>query len=594
MHDCFERKAFLRLRRMFVPAALFVLGLASLGVADEQPASEELGPAEERQRPGEDPRPTLFEPFRYESVPDINSSASEFVPVPDRWRQFYVGKLYDPYNQNILKGDLPLFGEPGHEWFLEVGMISDTLVERREIPVPVGFASTSEPDKDDVFGNGHQSIVSQSLVPSFSLIRGNTTFKPPEFEFRFVPVINFNHVQGSELGVLRADPSRGEDRNDAHFGFQELFADVHLANLSDRYDFISTRVGIQRFSSDFRGFIYIDDQPGVRFFGNANNNKIQYNLAYFSRLDKDVNSGLNTTFNRKDEDVVVANAYFQDLITLGHTVEAVVLHRYDSAGDSELHYDDNGFLSRPAAIGDEKQKDLNSTYLGLNSDGHIDRVNVTSALYYAFGSETHNAIAGRSTDISAWMGALELSYDIDWMRVRSSIFYASGDNDPFDDTATGFDSVIDSPNFAGGDLSYFQRQNLPFIGGGGVNLVNRFSLLPDLRPGKEQSQANFVNPGLRLVNIGADFDVLPEFKIISNASYLQFDETDVLEALRQDGSISRTIGFDLSVGGIYRPFLNNNVQVRFGGGMLIPDSGTKNLFGSGNLFDAFTNVVLAY
>lgn len=548
--------------------------------------------AETRQRPGGGER--RFEPYVFESVPDISSSASEFVSIPDRWRQFYVGKWYDPYNQNVLKGDIPVFGSPGHEWFIELGLISDTLVERRRVPVPVGFAQTGRSGKNDTFGNGHQTLFNQNIIPALSLIRGNTTFKPPEFEFRFIPVFNFNSVNGSEPGVLRADPARGSDRNESLIAVQELFVDIHLADISDRYDFISSRLGVQRFSSDFRGFVYADDQPGVRFFGTAENNQLQYNLAWFNRLDKDVNSGLNRSFEERGEQVVLGNLYWQDLIALGHTVQGSVIHRLDNAGSRGFVYDDNGFLARPAAIGDERTKNLNTTYLGFNTDGHFDRVNVTSSIYYVFGSESHNAIAGRATDISAGMAALELSYDIDWIRVRSSLFWGSGDRNPFDSRASGFDSIYDNPNFAGGDLSYFQRSNLPFIGGGGVNLVNRFSLLPNLRGSKERGQSNFVNPGIRMLNVGADFEVLPELKLITNASYLQFDETAVLETLRQDGSISREIGFDLSAGILYRPFLNNNILLRFGAGTLLPADGVKNLFGDRVLFDMFSNVILAY
>ena len=37
-----------------------------------------------------------------------------------------------------------------------------------------------------------------------------------------------------------------------------------------------------------------------------------------------------------------------------------------------------------------------------------------------------------------------------------------------------------------------------------MNLVQRFSFTPNLRTSKEQGQANFVNPGLFLINVGAD------------------------------------------------------------------------------------------
>ena len=550
-------------------------------------------PIVKRQRPGENPRPTAFAPFVYESVPDVNSSASQFVPVPDRWRQFYVGKLYDPYNQNVLKGDVPIFGEPGEEWFLETSLISDTLLERRKIPNPVGFASTNNVGGNDVFGSGNQTAFVENLIPSFSLIRGNTTFRPPDFEFRFVPVLNFNSTNASERGVLRADPSRGTERNDGYIGFQELLFDYHLTNLSDRYDFISSRVGIQRFSSDFRGFVYNSDEPGVRLFGNWDNNQYQYNLAFFSRLDKDTNSGLNR-FRNRHEQVVVANVYRQDLLAKGHTVQANIVHRMDQAGDSIQTYDDNGFLVRPGAIGDERSKNIYSTYLGLTSDGHIDRINVTSALYYVFGAESHNAIAEQRTRIDAAMGALELSRDFNWLRVRTSVLWASGDSNPYDSKAGGFDGIVDTPNFAGGNLSYVQREGIPLIGGGGVNLFNSGSLYPNLRPGKQLGQSNYVNPGLRLYNVGLDAEILPELSIISNASFLQFDNVATLNAVRHDGSISRDIGVDLSAGLIYRPFLNNNVQLRGGAGTLVPTSGFDNLFGNDPLWNIFSNVILLY
>jgi hypothetical protein len=127
-----------------------------------------------------------------------------------------------------------------------------------------------------------------------------------------------------------------------------------------------------------------------------------------------------------------------------------------------------------------------------------------------------------------------------------------------------------------------------------VNLVNRDSLLPNLRAGKEEGQSNFVNPGLRLFNLGFDMDLTPKLKMVNNVTYLQFDRTAVLRTLRQDGSISRDIGFDLSSGFIYRPFLNNNIEFRFGASMLLPRDGLENLFGDKTLYSLFTNMILQY
>ena len=96
-------------------------------------------------------------------------------------------------------------------------------------------------------------------------------------------------------------------------GVQALFVDKHLRNVSDRYDFDSVRVGIQPFSSDFRGFLFQDSQFGVRLFGNRDNNRFQYNLAWFQRLEKDTNSGLNdVTQDLRDDHIFAANVYWQD------------------------------------------------------------------------------------------------------------------------------------------------------------------------------------------------------------------------------------------------------------------------------------------
>ena len=61
--------------------------------------------------------------------------------------------------------------------------------------------------------------------------------------------------------------ARAQTRNDHFVGIQEAFVDNHLRNVSERYDFDSIRIGIQPFSTDFRGFLFQDNQLGVRLFG---------------------------------------------------------------------------------------------------------------------------------------------------------------------------------------------------------------------------------------------------------------------------------------------------------------------------------------
>ena len=91
-----------------------------------------------------------------------------------------------------------------------------------------------------------------------------------------------------------------------------------IHDLSPNYDFLSVRAGIQGFSSDFRGFIFVDEQPGVRIFGNLHSDRWEYNAAYFNLLEKNTNSGLNT-FELRHQQVIIANFYMQDFIKPGYT-----------------------------------------------------------------------------------------------------------------------------------------------------------------------------------------------------------------------------------------------------------------------------------
>jgi hypothetical protein len=240
-----------------------------------------------------------------------------------------------------------------------------------------------------------------------------------------------------------------------------------------------------------------------------------------------------------------------------------------------------------------KSKEEKIYYLGWAGDGHIGRFNLTHQYYFAFGNEGFNPISGQSTDVTAQFFAIELSYDQDYIRYRASFEYASGDHDPTNGKATGFDSIFDNPNFAGGGLSFFTRQAIALTGVG-TGLTGRFSPLPDLRTSKEQGQSNFVNPGLMLFNLGVDVDVTPKLKVITNASYLRFDDTSSLRYLLQDDKIGRDIGFDLGVGIEYRPLLNNNIIFAAGAAVLIPGQGFKDIYTSETLYSTFVSMTLTY
>ncbi|MFM7842649.1 MAG: hypothetical protein ACKPEY_00255 [Planctomycetota bacterium] len=521
-------------------------------------------------------------------LPRERATSSHFLPIEDRWRIGFAdydrygkgfpwvfeypnrpGAWWDPYHQNVLKGDYPILGQ---HTFLSINVVENLLLEYRQIPTPTTpFESTGGQGQSENFGDPNQFFLNQNLSVGFDLTHGNGAFKPPDWRLKATSFFNSNYLSVGELAVVNPDVRKGKTRLQGDYALEEWFFEYKLADLSPDYDFASVRAGSQPFVSDFRGFLFADTNRAVRLFGTRNANRDQFNVIWFDQQEKDTNSSLNT-FDDRHQNTVIMNYYRQDFVFPGYTVEASYHYNVDHPS---FKFNDNNFLVRPDPAGVFAPHEVQAHYLGFAGDGHINRFNISHAAYYVLGSDTLNPIAGRDLTIDAFMGACELSYDRDWMRFRTSYFFASGDGNPTDGRGRGFESILDSPAFAGGPFSYWQRQQ---IGLQGVNLTQRNSLLVDLRSSKTQGQSNFVNPGLQLVNFGIDADITPKARLIHNINFLWFNQTETLETFLFQSSINPFIGVDVSLGTEYRPLLNNNVIFLGGIAALIPGQGFDNIY----------------
>jgi hypothetical protein len=534
---------------------------------------------------------------------------NHFIPMEDRWRigfpawdrygnghpavddyPYVAGHKWDPFNLNVLKGDYPIVGQ---NTFLAVTASSDALFEFRQVPIPTTpFESTANPRSYPFIGRPNQFLYQHFFTLGLDLFHGDAAFKPNDWRIKLTPIFNINYLAGEELGVVNPNVQQGVDRGRTFFSLQEWFFETKIADLGPNYDFVSVRAGSQPFTSDFRGFIFSDTNRAVRLFGSLDSNREQFNLAFFAQQEKDTNSQLNT-FSDRDQRILMANVYIQDFIFPGYTTQTSVHYNHDSP---TVRFDNNNFLVRPDPVGIFQPHTLDVAYLGWAGDGHIDRLNITHAFYWALGHDSLNPLANRPQDISAQMAAVELSYDRDWVRFRTSLFYSSCDRNPRNGHATGFDSIFDNPNFAGGEFSYWQRQSIRLLG---VNLTNRESLVPDLRSSKTQGQSNFVNPGLQLLNFGADFEITQKLRLVSNVNCLWFDSTESLKLFTFQENIHRHIGTDISLGFEYRPLLSNNVIFKLGLAALVPGQGFRDLYNNirvdiNTMYAAFTDIEFAF
>ena len=534
---------------------------------------------------------------------DIVPGTPDYLPTPDRWDlEFPVWQRYapdstgtspytrgrrrDPYNRNILKGDYPVIGQ---DIFFVLTMVAETPLEFRRVPTPSGV-SAERPDSDTFFGRPGQISFAPEALVSLELFKGDTAFAPRRWAVRVTPAFNINYVNTGERNIVDATPEEGKNRRRTDAALQEAFGELKLADVGSHYDFISVRAGLQPFSSDFRGFLFRDTNLGLRLFGNWGRNRNQWNVAYFDQLEKETNSELNLA-SRRNQRVLVANYYRQDFLTPGYTISPS-FHANLDRGD-EPFYDANGFLVRPSPVGVVKPHHVSAYYAGVGGDGHWGRLNVTHQFYQAFGTDDFNGIAAQRVRINAQFAAAEVSVDHDWWRLKGAVIAASGDKDPGDDRARGFDAIMDNPNIAGGPFSFWNREGIR-LAGTLVGLVGRNSLLPSLRSSKTEGQANFVNPGLLEFDAGWSADLTPKLHATVNLNVLRFQHTETLSALLFQQDIDRAIGVDISAGIQYRPWLNDNVVFTAGTSVFAPAAGFRNLLTPQTLVAPFAVLTLRY
>ena len=238
---------------------------------------------------------------------------------------------------------------------------------------------------------------------------------------------------------------------------------------------------------------------------------------------------------------------------------------------------------------------LNTIYFGRTLNGHLGRWIFNPAFYGVAGKADH-VVAGSAVKhtVSAFTGLADLEYPLDFVKFRLGYAYVSGDGNPNDNKDRGFDSISDAVQLFGGPISYFVGEDIKF---GAGDLVRANSFYPSLRGGN--GQANYVNPGLQLLNGGMDVTISPRFQLALNANYTRFN---TLGAFANAGNTFNVFHKDGGIEGNaflrIKPFLhtiNQNVVLDLGVSALNPLQGLQDIFKTDKMvYSTFVALRLVY
>jgi hypothetical protein len=479
-------------------------------------------------------------PAPAQGTPPAAARPLDIEPEPNRWRLLEPqgtgttrrNPLYDPYNPNVIKGDYPILGD---HTFLATTAVLDSIADYKR-----NLDFTQSGRVKNVPFHEHNSLYQVTGLVGVELFHGDTVFQPKDWAVRVTPI--FRYRCGDQNAIAQGC---GEDVR-----LLDTFAEFKLFEVGRTFDATSARLGLQNFNSDFFGFVYNDVQPGARVFSELARNQFKVNLAAFDRLNKEKLSGLDE-FKRREHQVVALGVQWDDFVLPGLNVLPNFLVSTD----------------------DKLSGGVEAYYLGFATNGRVERVNVNSAAYYVLGDTARNTPNKQRQSISAGMVFAQVAYPIDYVAPRLAVAWATGDRDPKDNRATGFDSVFDNVAFAGGQFSYLFGEKIQF---GNTTLLRGNSVFPSLRGANATSQ--FVNPGVFAINPGIDVALTPKTLFEANVAHVRFDHTSSIEALIGKHAVSHEIGNEVNAGVTYRPFLNEQV-ILFGGlALFIPGQAIKDIF----------------
>ncbi|HEV3206386.1 MAG TPA: hypothetical protein VGZ28_05495 [Terriglobales bacterium] len=493
----------------------------------------------------------------------------EIVPIKNvhrRWGTYdlaghpeYTFNPFDPYHQNTLKADYPIGNS---DWFVQVNALNNLVYKSRSnLDFRNALPGTTF--------HSHNNFFNEDAFFGFELRHHQDVFVPSNFKLHLDGV--FDHKQ---------DVNAVNNGTADNFHVFDAFMDIRLFDSGhDNFDLTFLRAGIQAFQSDFHGLIFNDEGLGGRIFGEFKKNRIRYDIVGLKLFQKNAVSGFIDFSKPSRHQVGIFRFTYEDFLVKG----------WNSEWSVHFNYDPRDIAVTGHIAG------LNTIYYGGTLNGHLGRWIFNPAFYGVAGKADH-VVAGAPVKhtVSAFTGLADLQYPLDFVKFRLGYAYVSGDGNPNDNKDRGFDSISDAVQLFGGPISYFVGEDIKF---GAGDLVRANSFYPSLRGGN--GQANYVNPGLQLLNGGMDVTISPRFQLALNANYTRFN---TLGAFANAGNTFNVFHKDAGIEGNaflrIKPFLhtiNQNVVLDLGVSALNPLQGLQDIFKTDKMvYSTFVALRLVY
>lgn len=331
------------------------------------------------------------------------------------------------------------------------------------------------------------------------------------------------------------DNRSGKSAEYSKFGLERLHGIMRLSNN------MQLHAGFDIWGLDIieaAALVYGDDNPGLWITGN--NGDFDYNVGYFKLSENDFQTGIGNLNDETDSDRDLYAGYLNWKFAEKQKIK--FLYAYDRMRNTPVTDLLAGLSGGALGISGNSTPKVDSHHMGAYYIGQYNNLDLFIEGIYQFGSADNTGMGAlgkaEDYDISAFAFAADFGFQFEGMltgfpmRPHIGIIYASGDDDPNDDSLGGYNGIANAQRFSkiwGGENTIIGDTNwvtgtalygyIPeFFGNGTPVPTGGLQNFSGLGNGRGD------NPGLTMISIGLTTAPKPTLIYKTNLNIFQWNE----------------------------------------------------------------------